>query len=140
VKRGFGQFVTESDRRAFNDFLEKVVASEAKESCEVTLPREGSPPLFVRIEATRSADAQECGAVVLDITERRHAEEQAHAAQIETQRLLALSDQSRRALLSAFEDQKQTQIAREQLLRRQVTLNRVTLANAQQDAASIFQL
>jgi PAS domain S-box-containing protein len=76
VKRRFGQFVAESDRRVFSDFLEKVFASQAKESCEVTLPQEGSQPLVVRIEGTRSADGQECRAVVLDITARKRAEEE----------------------------------------------------------------
>ena len=75
VKRRFGQFVAEADRRAFSDFLTKVFASEAKQSCEVTLPREGSTPLVVRIECRRSEDGQECRAVVLDITERKLAEE-----------------------------------------------------------------
>jgi len=42
--------------------------------------------------------------------------------------MLALSDQSRRALLSAFEDHKQAESGRERLLRQQVTLNRITLA------------
>jgi PAS domain S-box-containing protein len=128
VNRRFGLFVAESDRRAFDNYLEKVFASEAKESCEVTLPREGSQPVVVRIEGRRSEDGQECRAVVLDITGHRHAEEQARAAQVETQRLLALSDQSRKALLSALEDQKQIQIARDRLLRCQITLNRATLA------------
>ena len=41
---------------------------------------------------------------------------------------LERSERSRRALLSTLEDQKQTQIARDRLLRQQVTLNRITLA------------
>jgi signal transduction histidine kinase len=61
----------------------------------------------VRIEGTRSADGQECRAVVLDITARRQAQEQARAAQAETQKLLALSDQSRRTLLNAAEDERE---------------------------------
>jgi PAS domain S-box-containing protein len=74
LQRRFGQFVAEGDRRAFSDFLEKVFASEAGESCEVTLPREGSQSLVVQVSAVRSADGQECRAVVLDITERKQAE------------------------------------------------------------------
>jgi PAS domain S-box-containing protein len=76
VNRRFGLFVAEGDRRAFSDFLEKVFASEAKENCEVTLPQEGSQPLVVRIEGTRSADEQECRAVVVDITARKQAEKE----------------------------------------------------------------
>ena len=75
VYRRFGLFVAESDRCAFSDFLGNVFASEAKESCEVTLPRGGLQPFFVRIDGTRSANGQECRAVVLDITARKQAEE-----------------------------------------------------------------
>jgi PAS domain S-box-containing protein len=254
VNRRFGLFVTESDRRAFSDFLARVFASEAGVDCEVTLPREGPPPLVVRIEGRRSEDGQECRAVMLDvterkrmeaalreheemvsaivesskdciwvidrngrhtysnlavesilgyspaefqslgldllhpedkplveaewpgwveerrgwrnkvlrwrakdgayrhlestavpicdprgellgfrgvdrdITERRQAEDQMCAAQSEMRRMLALSEQSRRALLSTLEDQKQAQILRDRLLRQQITLNRITLA------------
>jgi len=46
-----------------------------------------------------------------DITERKKAEEQAQAARAETERLLAISEQSRQALLSVVEDQKETQAA-----------------------------
>jgi len=75
MNRRFGLFVTEGDRCVFSDFLKKVFASETKEYCEVTLSQKGHRPLFVRIEGTRSADGQECRAVVLDFTERRQAEE-----------------------------------------------------------------
>ncbi|MEI7938735.1 MAG: PAS domain-containing protein [Verrucomicrobiota bacterium] len=111
VNRRFGQFVAEGDRGLFRHFLEQVFASEAKAGCEVTLPQVGHPPRFVQIEGTRSADGQECLAVVQDHTERRQAQELAQAAQAETQRLLALSDQSRRALFSAAEDERETMTA-----------------------------
>lgn len=128
VNRRFGLLVTESDRRAFSDSLARVFANEAGVACEVTLPREGPPPLVVRIEGRRSEDGQECRAVMLDVTERRQAEDQMRASQSEMRRMLALSEQSRRALLSALEDQKQAQILRDRLLRQQITLNRITLA------------
>lgn len=49
-----------------------------------------------------------CG---LDLTDITQAETQARAAQIETERLLALAEQSRRTLLSMVEDQQRTQEA-----------------------------
>ena len=70
VNRRFGLLVAEGDRRGFKEFLQNVFASRAKAGCEVTLPQEGSQPLVLRIEGTRSADGQECRTVVLDITER----------------------------------------------------------------------
>jgi PAS domain S-box-containing protein len=74
MNRRFGPFVAAGDRRAFSAFLEKVFANPALEGCEVTLSQEGSLPLVVRIEGTRSADGQECRAVVLDLTERKRSE------------------------------------------------------------------
>jgi PAS domain S-box-containing protein len=88
LKRRFGLFVAEGDRRAFSDFLEKVFASEAKECCEVTLPQEGSQPLVVHIEATCSADGQECHAAVLDMTERKRTEEALRWSETELRAIL----------------------------------------------------
>ncbi len=73
VQRRFGQFVAESDRRAFNDFLQKAFASQTKECCEVTLPRAETDPLFVRVEAVVSEDRRECRATMLDVTARHQA-------------------------------------------------------------------
>ena len=106
VNQRFGLYVAENDRHAFNGFLDKVFTVETKEGCEVTLLQAGQHFRFVRIEGTRTADGQEFRAVMLDRTEHRQAQEAARAAQAEMQRRLALSDQSRRALLSAAEDER----------------------------------
>ena len=73
VNRHFGLLVAEGDRRTFSDFLTRAFANPAKEHCEVTVPQEGQP-LVLQIDGTRSADGQECLAVVLNLTERRQAE------------------------------------------------------------------
>jgi len=106
VNHRLGLFVAEGDRRAFSDFLQKVFASGAREACEVSLPQADNRPLCVLIEGNLSADGQECLVVMADITERRQAEERARAAQAETEKLLALSDRSRRALISVAEDER----------------------------------
>ncbi len=111
VKWRFCLFVTEGDRRIFNDFLQKVFASRAKETCEVALAPEGSPPRVVRIEGIVSEDGQECRAAAVDITELRQAEGQSMTNEVETRKLLALSEQSRLTLLSLMEDQKQAEAA-----------------------------
>ena len=72
-------------------FPQKVFESQEKGTCEVALLKEGNhppssrlsggqeygeaSPLSVRIEATVSEDGQECRAAVVDITERKRAEE-----------------------------------------------------------------
>ena len=111
LKRHLGLLVAEADRRALSDFLQKVFASGAREACEVSLPQAGNRPLCMLIEGNLSADGQECLVVMADITERRQAEERARAAQAETEKLLALSDQSRRALISVAEDERKAAAA-----------------------------
>ena len=106
MQQRFGLFVAESDRPAFSAFLQKEFADAGAQSCELGLCKGGDASMWVRIEATASEDGQECRAAVLDLSERRQAEAQARAAAVETQRLLALSERSRRALLSAAEDQQ----------------------------------
>jgi len=70
-----GLLVAEAGRTVFNAFLQKVFAGQAKQSCEVALLRDQDPPLHVRIEATLATEGQECRLVVVDITERKRAEQ-----------------------------------------------------------------
>ena len=74
VNRRFGLFVAENSRSVFRAFSEKVFASQSRETCEATLLREGQPPLCARIEARTLDNAQECRAVVVDITELKRSE------------------------------------------------------------------
>jgi HD-GYP domain-containing protein (c-di-GMP phosphodiesterase class II) len=94
VNHRFGQFVSEADRPAFNDFLQKVFtkrdAVSGKPSCELTLsepqdriPLRGTAGSRDAAEATRryvymegmiTKDGEECRAVMTDITERKRAE------------------------------------------------------------------
>ncbi|MGD0259495.1 MAG: ATP-binding protein [Verrucomicrobiota bacterium] len=99
LKRRFGLFVAEGDRRAFSDFLQKVFASEAKEGCEVTLPQAGPQPLLVRIEGTRFQDRQECRAVVLDITERKRAEK---SVRMFSQEIIAAREEEKKKVASVL--------------------------------------
>jgi PAS domain S-box-containing protein len=74
LNRHLAPLVAKADRLALSDFLEGVFGGEAKKHCEVTLPREGAQPLVVQLKCTRSAEGQECHAVLFDITERKQAE------------------------------------------------------------------
>jgi len=71
----FGLFVAPEARPLFAAFLGKVFASQGKESLGVTLAGEGSNLHFVQIEAVADASGKECRAAVIDVTERRHAED-----------------------------------------------------------------
>ena len=74
----FGQFVTVEDRTAFADFCHRVLATDTRETCEVKLLREGQP-VHALVEGVAAQDHQRqgklCRAAVIDITERKQAEE-----------------------------------------------------------------
>ncbi len=71
----FVEFVAEKDRAVFSDFLRQAFVSREKETCRLKLRRDDAVPLYVRIEATAGEGGEECHAVLVDITERRRAEE-----------------------------------------------------------------
>ena len=77
IKRRFGVFVSARSRTTFSAFLEKVFSrSWSEETCEIALQKDGSAPLWVHIEAmTEDVQRKTCRVVVVDITERKQAEE-----------------------------------------------------------------
>jgi len=82
IGKRFGAFVAKSDTSAFNAFLQRVFATEVKQTCELNLVRKNKPPLIVQVEAALPADGQECRAVVVvDISVRRNAEEKLRASE-----------------------------------------------------------
>jgi PAS domain S-box-containing protein len=69
------QYVTPDLRPAFRAFLKRVFAGETRQSCEVVFANAGRSPRTVSIEAERALEPPECRAVVMDITERKQADE-----------------------------------------------------------------
>jgi PAS domain S-box-containing protein len=92
IGRRFGQFIANDARPGFTAFLRKVFESRVKDVCEVALLHEGKTPLIVQIEAVSAVSGQECRVAVIEITDRKRAEEEieilntslaAHAAELE---------------------------------------------------------
>ena len=75
VQRRFRSCIAPADLPAFTAFFAKVFETKARESCEVTLLKEGKLPVTVRIEAMMASSGRECRAVLEDITARKRAEE-----------------------------------------------------------------
>jgi len=75
IGRRFDSFLLPAARPAFTAFIEKVLTSQAKEVCEAEFENGGNSPLFVRIEAMIDASLQKCSIALVDITERKRAEE-----------------------------------------------------------------
>ncbi|MDA8430480.1 MAG: PAS domain S-box protein [Geobacteraceae bacterium] len=75
VNLHFEQFVAVEDRFIFADFLRMVFLGRDKITCRVKLSIQDRPPLYVRIEAMAAGMGDECHAAMVDITERKRAEE-----------------------------------------------------------------
>jgi len=75
INRRFEQFVADDERFVFSKFLQTVFAGQRKETCRLRLSAGGQQPQFVRIEAMVTESGEECLAVLVDITEKRMAEQ-----------------------------------------------------------------
>ncbi|HEY5973903.1 MAG TPA: PAS domain S-box protein [Geobacteraceae bacterium] len=75
ISRRFDQFVADEERFVFDKFFQTVFAGQGKETCRLRLLRSDLRPLFVRIEAMATESGEECLAVLMDITEKKMAEQ-----------------------------------------------------------------
>lgn len=73
--QNFAQFVADEDRSPFADFLRMVFTCHEKMTYRLKLSKGDSKPVFVRIEAMAAGPDDECHAALVDITERKRAEE-----------------------------------------------------------------
>jgi PAS domain S-box-containing protein len=74
-KQIFAQFVANEDREQFVGFLRKVFACHEKMTYRLKLSKSDKSPVFVRIEAMAAGTGDECHVALVDITERKRAEE-----------------------------------------------------------------
>lgn len=81
IMRRFGVFIAPQSRPIFNAFIEKVFTSTNRETCEIPLQKNGADLLWVHMEAIINDDHETCRAVVVDITERKHAEDALRASE-----------------------------------------------------------
>jgi len=109
-----GVFTGEADRERMLDALR---SRGFVNSLEMTLRRKSGEPRTCLLSAALLQTGKEPHllSTIVDITERKQAEEQLQAGLAETRRLLQLADQSRRALLSIMEDQKRQEEQRKEL-------------------------
>jgi len=73
VRRNFEFFVTRQDLPAYRTLLAQVYAGGAKETLELALA--GKSPRFVRVEASADESGKNARVALLDITERKRAEQ-----------------------------------------------------------------
>jgi len=75
IGRRFELLVADDFRATFTVFLDRVFSRETKETCEVTLVKEGNQGLFVQIEALARKPGDACMVAVIDMTKRKLAED-----------------------------------------------------------------
>jgi PAS domain S-box-containing protein len=76
--RRLGLLVSPFDRKDFSDFIDRVFATEIKQTCEVSLAAEDRPSVIVQLEAVVTSDKNECRVAMVDITARKQAERTLH--------------------------------------------------------------
>lgn len=69
------EFITTDDRLLFGKFVDRTFVNRRKETCRLRLLKSSQQALYVRIEAMATAAGDECLVVLVDITERRQAEQ-----------------------------------------------------------------
>jgi diguanylate cyclase (GGDEF)-like protein/PAS domain S-box-containing protein len=75
IKRRLGLFISVAYRPIFNNFHEKLLLGQGRETCELEFLKNKNEIIWARVEATCFEGGQESRAVVIDITERLQAEE-----------------------------------------------------------------
>ena len=78
IGRPFGHFFTDENRPLFAGFLGKVFDSEAGETCDSALMKEGDHQIYIQIKAQACAGGRECRIALVDITPRKHMEDELH--------------------------------------------------------------
>jgi PAS domain S-box-containing protein len=75
ITHRFEHFVADEDCFVFANFMQTVFTGEGKKTCRLRLATGDPKPLYVRIEALATESGEECLAVLVDITEKKGAEQ-----------------------------------------------------------------
>ena len=68
-------FISDDNKPIFSLFLVKIFNSKAKETCEVTLSRDGNSPMYVKLQGIVTKNEEQCLLIAVDITDRKLSEE-----------------------------------------------------------------
>ncbi len=81
IKNRFGFFVSNTTRNIFNDFIDTLLNSKIKETCELILNVNPNAPTYVYLTGIASYDGQQCLITMVDISGRKRAEEEIKASE-----------------------------------------------------------
>ena len=71
----FDSFVSVDTKSLFNLFLGRVFSNNTREVCEITLLRDGDTATFIQVTGIARSNGEQCLVSVIDITDRKRAEE-----------------------------------------------------------------
>lgn len=74
INRRFDQFLTEDTKPVFSLFIQKVLKSNVRESCEVTLSTNDSLPMYLHLTAIVTDNGDNCLMTAANITEHKSLE------------------------------------------------------------------
>lgn len=74
-KRRFSFFISDDTKPVFNNFLNNVFISNAKETCELTLCADNNIPIYAHFIGVVTENGEQCMVTAVDITARKQAEE-----------------------------------------------------------------
>jgi len=92
ANNNFRLFVAQDTLLDFDDFLQKVFESNARENCELRLIVNGNLSIFVHLEGIVSEDEQKCLVTAIDITRRKLAEKALEESEASLRDLNAIKD------------------------------------------------
>lgn len=72
----FGLFVSDETRPTFNLFLEEIFESKTRQTCEIMLSTNSEFPTFIDLTGIVDEDDNQCLITMLDISQRKKAEEE----------------------------------------------------------------
>ncbi len=74
ANRNFRSFISVETRSVFNNFLQTVIDTQLKQTCDVSLTTRADPSIFVHLEGIDTGDHQRCLITAINITELMEAE------------------------------------------------------------------
>ena len=81
IKNRFGFFVSNETRNIFNEFIDTLLNSKTKETCELVLNVNPESPTYVYLTGISCYDEEQCLITMVDITRRKKAEEETKASE-----------------------------------------------------------
>jgi len=92
LRSNFRLFITEETREVFNSFLQRVIRTDSKETCEVQFLENEKPSRYIHIEGISYQSEKKYLITAIDVTEKKEADEKIKQYTEELERVNAAKD------------------------------------------------